>query len=616
MNDPKFARVTPRVQIHKRNGRTSLSSARPATQCKSRTVVGNRRRGAEDSDVLRSPNGSAIEGANPDLGRFLLAILILFLALTSSAIEGVVWTLDGRRFDGDVRLGDGVLVVARGQAGEISVPAADIARAQFSTNVIAAQTRGSGNGLLGIYYPSTNFSSNAVMRLDETVDFDWRDKEPLLGIPKDGFCVRWMAQIEAPTTDAYTIFFGGDEGGRICLDGKVVADNWGRREYVETNAVAHFKAGERHNLKLEYMDSSGNARARLSWSTPAKAKAIIPQDRLYAASFDTNHQADASGLAGAQGLLATYYDNSDFTGNSFTRIDPEINFEWKGEPPAPGMPTNNFSVRWSGNLLVTNNGDYVFYIFAGLPIRLFINEKLISNPAIVALQNFAPAHLNRGERAELRLELHATNNVVPVKLFWSGPGFPKTVIGREHLSPAIAPSREAPLGHGPLQPAGVVLLSGATVSAPIESANSSSIRLRGVLAKQPLSLTRVARIHARPLTTDLAAAIPNGRPGVFLKNNDFIDGDFVGIENGRVKIESVLFGTRTFDLTKDVIAVVLRGNEPPAWRYSITARDGTVLWGKRITMATTGVALAEAPDVRIRAEDLAEIVRRQEGAAR
>jgi hypothetical protein len=543
-------------------------------------------------------------------------LLIFLFTITAFAIEGVVWTLDGRRLDGDAQLGMGEIVLTRVQGGEVRVAATNIARAQFSTNVIAAQTRGSGNGLLGIYYPATNFTGNTVMRLDETVDFDWREKEPVLGIPRDSFGVRWMGQVEAPTTDTYTIYFGTDEGGRIYFDDKLVADDWRRANYGETNATVSLKAGERHHLKLEYFDLSANARARLSWSTATMSRGIIPQDRLYAASFDSQHQGDASGMAGAQGLLGTYYNSAEFTGNSFTRIDPEINFAWKGESPAPGMPTNNFSVRWSGTLLPTNSGDYEFYVMAGVPIRLFINDKLITNPLIVALQESASAKLDHRERNELRLEMRATNNVAPVRLSWSGPGFSKTLLARQHLSPAITPSHEPPLGSGPVQPAGIVLLSGAIISAPIQSANNSSIRLQGVLAKNPLALTRVARIHVKPLSADSTVAIPKGRAGVLLKNRDFIDGDFAGIDNGKLKIESVLFGNRTYDLAKDVIAVVLRGNEPPPWRYLLTLRDGTVLYGKAVTINGQAVALVEAPELSVASADLTEIARQNQNASR
>src|SRR5687767_802351 len=163
------------------------------------------------------------------------------------------------------------------------------------------------------------------------------------------------------------------------------------------------------------------------------------------------------------------------------------------------------------------------------------------------------------------MELRVTNNVGPVKLSWSGPGFVKTRIERQHLSPGMAPSGVAPTGSGPVLPGGVVLLSGTIIDAPIQSANDSSIRFRGLFRNQSLPLAKVLRIHAKPLTAAFAGAIPKGRAGVLLQNRDFIDGEFAGIENGRLKIGSVLFGNRTFDFAKEVVAVVLRGNEPPVW---------------------------------------------------
>jgi hypothetical protein len=316
-----------------------------------------------------------------------------------------------------------------------------------------------------------------------------------------------------------------------------------------------------------------------------------------------------AGLAGSQGWLGTYYNDDDFGSSSFTRIDPEIDFSWKGQSPAPEISGHPFSVRWSGNLLVTNAGEYKFYIMAGEPLRFFVNDKVISTAWMAALQQIVSATLKPGERCELRLELRATNNVVPLKLSWSGPDFPKTLLSREHLSPAIAPSREAPVGAGPILPAGIVLLNGAIIDAPLQSASATSLRFRGVLSHQSLSMSRVARIHARPVPGELARAIPTDRSGVLLRNRDFIDGDFAGIENGRVKIQSVLFGNRTFDLAKDVAAVVLRGHEPPRWRCSVTAQDGTALYGNVLHIAAGRAGLAEAPEFSLAANDLIEITR-------
>ena len=454
-------------------------------------------------------------------------IISAMCAVRTWAAIGAVLTADGRKLEGDLQITNDSLVV-NSASGPITVWASNIVRAQFSTNVIAAQRKGSGNGLLGVYYSTANFGGPVFTRLDEFVDFNWQ-REPLLKAPADNFTVRWMGYVQAPTTDTYTFYFGSDDGGRIYLDGKLVADHWNRRGFEETNVTVRLNAGERRKLTLEYFDLDGPARAQFSWSTPSMPKTIVPQDRLYAASFDAEHQGDASGLAGSQGLLATYYNNDDFTSNSFSRIDPEIDFQWKGQPPMEGFSARNFSVRWSGNVLVTNSGDYQFWVLCGAPMNLYINDQWLSAPTLLAWQRVVPAQLKVAERCELRLEISITNNVVPVKLFWSGPGFEKTLLQRHHLSPAISPSRSAPTIGGPVLPAGIVLANGAIVGAPIASASSTTIRLGGALEKQTFAVFRIARIHVKPLTTEMQMALPKGRPGVLLRNRDFIDGDFGGV---------------------------------------------------------------------------------------
>jgi len=534
-------------------------------------------------------------------------LLTIFSAATLSALDGIVWTLDGRKLEGAVELAHESLIVKSPLGNSVMLPMTNFARARFSTNATTL-SKGSGNGLLGIYFNTTNFGGATVMRLDPTINFDWHEQSPMFGVPRDSFSVRWMGQIEAPTTDAYTIYFGSDDGGRIYLDEQLVVDHWARHDYAKTNVTVNLKAGEKHKLKLEYFNSIGMARVKLFWSTPTMPNMIVPQERLYAASSDAEHKAGSSGLVGAQGLLATYYNSGDFTSNSFTRIDPEINFDWQGDSPALGIDTNDFSVRWFGKLLVPKTDEYKFYILGGDSARFFINNQLLSDPLNPAAQQIISARLETGQPCELRLELRVTNNASPVRLYWSGSAFPQSVVSRQYLSPiTTAPAEEPPPERGPAFPAGVFLLNGTIIAAPIQSANESSIRFQGVLAKQTLPLTKVARIYVKPLTDDLAAMLPKGRSGVLLKNGDFIDGDFVAIENGKLKLGTVLFGTRSYDFAKDVVAIVLRGNDPTPWRCSISARDGTVLYGNSISVEPPRMAMKAATEFSIAPSDLLEV---------
>ena len=538
--------------------------------------------------------------------RVFFFLIAISTATAAMAANGVVWTLDGRRFEGEIELARESLII-KSPASSVTVPATNLAHARFSTNN-ATSSRGNGNGLLGIYYNTTNFTGATVMRIDPAIDFDWKDRPPIFGVPKDGFSVRWMAQLEAPSSDTYTIYFGTDDGGRIYFDDQLVADHWTPHDYAETNFTVSLKAGGKHKLKAEYFDAGGNARAQLFWSTATMPKTIVPQERFYAASWDMEHQADSSGLVGAQGLLATYYDSEDFTSNSFTRIDSEINFDWHNEGPMSGFGSNNFSVRWSGRLLAPKSGEYKFYLLGGEPSRLFINNQLLSDPLSVAPQQIMQATLDAVQPAALRLEISVTNNATPLRLYWSSDTFPQTLLSRQNLVPgAVARVEDAPHERGPKYPAGVALLSGATIAAPIENANESSIRFQGVLAKQTVPLTKVSRLYVKPLTPELVAALPTGRAGVLLKNRDFIDGDVMGIENGKLKLGSVLFGARNYDLAKDVVAVVLRGVEPAPWRCSITARDGTAMYGRSISITPTHVSIGGAEELSISPADILEL---------
>jgi hypothetical protein len=154
-----------------------------------------------------------------------------------------------------------------------------------------------------------------------------------------------------------------------------------------------------------------------------------------------------------------------------------------------------------------------------------------------------------------------------------------------------------------------------TLDAPVQSATESAIRFKGIFSARPLPLAKVSQIIVKPLTAEVAAGIPKGRTGVLLKNRDFIDGEFGGIQNGQLKIGSVLFGTRTFDLAKDVLAVVLRARESLPWRYTIAARDGTVLYGPALSIGPARIAFAAASEYPVALAELLEVSRRTEDPA-
>ena len=63
------------------------------------------------------------------------------------------------------------------------------------------------------------------------------------------------------------------------------------------------------------------------------------------------------------GLRAEYFDSADFSGKPvLSRIDPYIDFDWRGASPAAGLRSTEFSVRWTGTFTPPAVGDIPFRI--------------------------------------------------------------------------------------------------------------------------------------------------------------------------------------------------------------------------------------------------------------
>ncbi len=73
------------------------------------------------------------------------------------------------------------------------------------------------------------------------------------------------------------------------------------------------------------------------------------------------------------GWKGEYFPNQDLQGSpTIVRDDRDINFQWGGASPAPGMAGSNFSVRWTRTLHF-DGGDYIFYATVDDGVRVKID---------------------------------------------------------------------------------------------------------------------------------------------------------------------------------------------------------------------------------------------------
>jgi hypothetical protein len=520
-------------------------------------------------------------------------------------------TIDGRTLNGDVQFTNGAFTVDATNA----VPLTNLLRLSFGGSMNPTPSgRGNGNGLLGFYFANTNLTGDPWVRLDESIDFDWGLEEPVPELPKDQFSVVWTGDVEAPVAGDYTFSIAAADVGRLLLDGKVIAEPGQRPagEVLSASPLA-LRAGQRVALRFEYVHSQGRARAQLFWQGPNTARSNIPKDRLFARSGLTNHTATLGGNAG--GLLATYYRRPDFTGPSWTRIDPSIDFDWSNIDPLPGFARANFSVRWTGQFLADQTEVYTFYVLADEPARLWIDGKLL---LAIGGDNFfferrESTALVGGERHDLRLETLSTGGNSVAKLAWSSPSTPKGPVPPSHLFPSKpTPTRNPLIDPAEKSPPGVLLRNGTFIAGAVESATESSVRLGGLLKGTPVSTVNIARILFQPLAKKLEERILPGRAGLLLSQGDFVDAEFRGIDGGQVRAGSVLFGVRTYDAKKDVLAAVLRHPSPAPAACEVRLKDGSVLFAAALSGEADMLLVREATlgPIKVPPSELTFIARR------
>jgi hypothetical protein len=199
-----------------------------------------------------------------------------------------------------------------------------------------------------------------------------------------------------------------------------------------------------------------------------------------------------------------------------------------------------------------------------------------------------------------------------MRLSWSSPSTPMGPIPSSQLFPAPPPDAAALAAAQQKTPVGVVLMGGSVIARKVHWADDTVIRFSESPTGPVLSTVNVARIILQPLSAEMEARLPRGRAGLLLNSKDFIDGEFRGLTDGRIKFSSILFGIKSYDLNQ-VIAIFLRDLKPALTKFEIRTRDQSLLLANDPRLEKDHLAFQDAmlSGLKIPADDLLEIKFRQ-----
>lgn len=141
------------------------------------------------------------------------------------------------------------------------------------------------------------------------------------------------------------------------------------------------------------------------------------------------------------GLYASYYHNNNLSNLAFNRVDPVIDFAWGSAAPSVNMQTNNFSVRWEGELEVPIAGTYNFATTSDDGVKLWVNNSLVVDYWQDQANSIHSGTISLpAGKVPITLEYYEAQAYASAKLEWSTTGIPLQVIPQSFLYPLIAPT--------------------------------------------------------------------------------------------------------------------------------------------------------------------------------
>ncbi|KAJ7115141.1 glycoside hydrolase family 3 protein [Mycena crocata] len=318
---------------------------------------------------------------------------------------------------------------------------------------------------------------------------------------------------------------------------------------------------------LNYGDYSGqwgayptNRSSTLGQAMTAHLAAHAPSTRLvssWGADTWTYHgQYNVPGyllsFGGAAGMRGTYYADTNFSEPVFT-LQETPNRDWGLYPPV-GLPSNNFSVVWEGELQVPVYGAPVdgwlgVAVAANCSARLFVDGVLVSHTKATPSSNIlgniqlganntrpppggAEFRFVAGARHHLRLEFKAFNLFqkianfgslnAEVELFWN------LVDRNDPVQKAVDVAKTADV---------VVLAVGANWNSDGENGDRATL---GLSVNQTVLADAIFAL-GKPVILVLQGGRPFAIPEYYAKASAVIDAFFPGQSGGQA-ISDVLFG--------------------------------------------------------------------------
>ncbi|NMO15065.1 hypothetical protein HPC49_08260 [Pyxidicoccus fallax] len=347
----------------------------------------------------------------------------------------------------------GTLVLGGGMA-----PPAQGTNAQYAVVFQFATTQ---PGLAARFFPNLRMTGVPVLRYLSTVDVNHGTGAPVPGIPADMFGARIEGSVTPAYSQTYTFRTTATGGVRLWVNGQLVVDDW-----MEPGSTARQNAGSIRlsagipaSLVVEYFDGDAASSLLLRWESPSQPVQTVPASRLQTSMRDLPRPLGAHCSSNAQcrsarcsvypvgnvtiwnegdsvctpevfegypGVKAEYFTHEFLYNRVVVREESAINHDWGTAAPAPGVPADRWSARWSGTLTAPATGTYTLRTNTKDGVRLWLDGTLLLDNWMHVDEGgqtlSTTVSMTAGSRHDLVMEYLEAYGTAHAQLAWSGPG--------------------------------------------------------------------------------------------------------------------------------------------------------------------------------------------------
>jgi YVTN family beta-propeller protein len=124
------------------------------------------------------------------------------------------------------------------------------------------------------------------------------------------------------------------------------------------------------------------------------------------------------------GLAGQYFNNTTLSGAPVLQRTEAVNFSWSTSP-GTGVNSDQFSVRWTGQVEAASSGNYQFQTVSNDGVRLWVNGVLLINnwtTHSTATDTSAVIAVTKNQRYSVTMEFFDANGSAVARLRWKKPG--------------------------------------------------------------------------------------------------------------------------------------------------------------------------------------------------